>query len=50
MTIVSLGILGTQDPHSPDADTALIMEAEQPQPPESFAEGVPLEAALTPDS
>ncbi|HVJ85420.1 MAG TPA: DMT family transporter, partial [Caulifigura sp.] len=48
-TILSLGILGTQDPHSPDADTALIMDAEQPQPPESFAEGAAIgENALAP--
>jgi drug/metabolite transporter, DME family len=39
LTILSLGILGTQDAHHPDADTALIMDAEQPQPPESFAPG-----------
>ena len=48
LTIVSLGILGTQDHHSPDADTALIMDAEQPQLPESFAAGVELDAPAAP--
>jgi len=50
LTMLSLGILGTQDTHSPDADTALIMDAEQPQPPESFAPGVELEQALAPST
>ncbi len=48
LTTVSLGILGTQDRHSPDADTALIMDAEQPQPPESFAPGIDLDAPTGP--
>ena len=48
LTIVSLGILGTQDPHTPDVDTALIMDAEQPQPPESFAQGLELDAPTAP--
>ncbi len=48
LTMVSLGILGTQDHHTPAADTALIMEAEQPQPPESLAAGAPLDGPIAP--
>jgi drug/metabolite transporter (DMT)-like permease len=48
LTILSLSILGTQDHHSPDADTALIMDAEQPQPPESFSPGVELDSPTGP--